>query len=153
MYRITLSLGALLAVYAMPAVADEGWDLVNRTYLEGNQQGTSPVTTDEMLSCGAFWNVWSAVLDGSNFSEAELAGLVPQLRPDAALMVSRAYIPDLDKVEEGHVAELEGYLAEASDMFDAYLYGDNEAGGTFFAMLGVCHPRAEAGSAAQEGGE
>ena len=99
-----------------------------------------------MLSCGAYWSVWDAVLDGSGFANQELVELTPQLHPESALMVARAYIPDIDQVPADRMKELEGYLSEASGLFDAYLDGDDEAGGTFFAMLGICHPRAGEGA-------
>lgn len=153
MLRFMLPLGALIAACAVPASANEGWDLANRTYVEGRQQGVIPVTTAEMLTCGAYWTVWSVTLDGSEFTEEELAGLMPQLHPDTAQMMARAYIPDMEDVPPEQTAEIEGYLAEASALFDAYLDGDEESGGTFFAMLGICHPRAGEGSTGEGSSE
>lgn len=142
MLRLTLPLGAILAASAVPASAGDSWDLANRTYLEGAQMGLTAGTTSDQLACGAYWTVWSLILLGSDFSEEEQSELVPPLRADTALIMARAYIPDFDAVPQEQNTEVEGYFEEASAMFDAYLDGDEEAGGTFFAMLGVCHPRA-----------
>lgn len=136
------------SIASAAAAQGQGWDLANRAYLAGAQDPVTPETKGEMLTCGAYWTVWRLTLQGSGFSEEELAGLAPQLRQDSADVVAQAYVPDFAGTEEAEGPEFDGYLQEASALFDAYLGGNEEAGGTFFSMLGLCHPRAAGGAQA-----